>query len=119
MSKYISRLAGSLAALALVGTVAAAAAEVPTQAQIEAATTAVQHEAIALSYDQEAAASESQANSHAKLAQTYRHAYSKSSPGAMASMASHCSRLEKNYHNAASEFRMMADEHRKMAAAAK
>lgn len=116
MNKLQSWLAGVLAALTLVGAAAAAAGEVVTQAQIEAATTAVQHEAIARSYEEEAAASESRAESHAKMAQTYRLASSKM-PGA--SMANHCNRLEEAFRSAANEYRMLADEHRKMAAAAK
>jgi len=117
MNKLQSLLAGGLAALALVGATAAAAGEVVTQAQIEAATTAVQHEAIARSYDEAATAAESQAKSHAKMAQTYRLASSSKMPGE--SMANHCSSLEKDYRDAAVEYRSLAAEHRKMAAEAK
>lgn len=116
MNKLQSRLAGSVAALAILGAMTAFAGEVVTQAQIEAATTAAQHEAIARSYEEEAAASASRADSHAQMAQTYSRAYKKP-PGA--SMASHCSRLEAAYRDAASEYRELADEHRKMAAAAR
>ena len=117
MNKLQSLLAGGLAALALVGATAAAAGEVVTQAQIEAATTAAQHEAIARSYDEEAAAAELKANSHAKMEQTYRLASSGKMPGA--TMASHCGRLEKDYRDAADEYRSMAAAHRKMAAEVK
>jgi len=117
MNKLQSWLAGGLTALAFVGAAAAAAGEVVTQAQIEAATTAVQHEAIARSYDEEATAAELRAESHAKMAQTYRLASGSKMPGA--SMANHCSRLEKDYRDAAVEYRSMAAEHRKMAAEAK
>ena len=117
MNKLQSWLAGGLTALALVGAAAAAAGEAVTQAQIEAATTALQHEAIARSYDEEATATELRAKSHAKMAQTYRLASSSKMPGA--SMANHCNRLEEAYRSAASEYRMLAEEHRKMAAAAK
>ncbi len=116
MNKLQSLLAGSLAALALIGAAAAAAGEVVTEAQIEAATTGAQHEAIARSYDEEAAASDRRAESHGKLAKTYRHTH-KSSSGA--SMASHCRRLEKAYRSAAGEYRSLAAEHREMAAATK
>jgi len=116
MNKLQSWLAGGLTALVLIGTTAAAAGEVVTQAQIEAATTAEQHEAIARSYDEQAAAAELQAESHAKMAQTYRLASGKM-PGA--SMADHCSRLEKDYRDAADQYRSMAALLRKMAAEAK
>jgi hypothetical protein len=116
MNKFQSLLAGGLATLALVGAAAAGAGDVVTPAQIEAATTAVQHEAIARSYDEEATATELRAKSHAKMAQTYRLTSGKM-PGA--SMANHCSRLEEAYSSAASEYRLLAEEHRKMAAAAK
>jgi cytochrome c551/c552 len=117
MNKFQSWLAGGLTALALIGATAAAAGEVVTQAQIEAATTAAQHEAIARSYDEEATATELRAQSHAKMAQTYRLASSGKTSGA--SMASHCSRLEQDFRDAADEYRSMAAEHRKMAAEAK
>jgi hypothetical protein len=118
MNKLQSWLAGGLTALALISATAAAAGEVVTQAQIEAATTAAQHQAIARSYDEEAAATELRAQSHEKMAQTYRLASSGKTPGA-ASMVNHCSRLEKDYRDAADEYRSMAAEHRKMAAEAK
>ncbi len=116
MNKLQSLLAGSLAALALIGAAAAAAGEVVTEAQIEAATTGAQHEAIARSYDEEATASDRRAESHAKLAKTYRHTHKNSSG---ASMASHCRRLEKASRTAAGAYRKLAEEHREMAAAAK
>jgi len=117
MKKLNCWLAGGLAALALVGAATAAApGEVVTPAQIEAATTAEQHEAIARSYDEEAVASERRAESHAKMAETYRHVHKKTSG---TSMANHCSRLEEGYRNAASEYRKLAAEHREMAAAAR
>jgi len=116
MKKLNCWLASGLATLALVGAAAAAAEEVVTQAQIEAATTAAQHEAIARSYDEEAAASEKRAESHAKMAQTYRLTFSKK-PGA--SMANHCGQLEKASRSAADAYRGLAAEHREMAAAAK
>jgi len=115
MNKLQSWLAGGVAALTLIGAAAAAAGEVVTPAQIEAATTAVQHEAIAVSYDKEAAASDRRAESHAKMADSYRHAHKAPGP----SMASHCSRLEGAYRTAAEEYRMLAKEHREMATAAK
>ena len=116
MNTFNSWLAGGLAALFLVGVATAAADERVTPAQIEAATTATQHEEIARSYDEEAAASERRAESHAKMAETYRHAHKKP-PGV--SMANHCSRLEEAYRSAAGEYRKLAAEHREMAAAAK
>jgi hypothetical protein len=116
MNKLQSWLAGGLTALAFIAAAPASAGDVVTQAQIEAATTAAQHEAIARSYDESATAAELQAKSHAKMAQTYRLASSKM-PGA--SMANHCSRLEKDARDMADEYRSMATEHRKMAAEAK
>jgi hypothetical protein len=115
MNRFTGLLAGGVTALALFGAIAANAGEVVTQAQIEAAQTAQQHEAIAKSYDDEAAAAEQSAERHAKLTQIYRNAYSKTPRTAM---ATHCERLEKDFRNAASEYRMLAAEHRKMAAAA-
>ena len=117
MNRFQSLLAGGFAALALVGATAAAAGEVVSQAQIEAATTAAQHETIARSYDEEATATELRAESHAKMAQTYRLASSSKMP--RESMANHCSRLEKDYRDAADQYRSMAAEHRKMAAEVK
>jgi len=116
MKKLNCWLAGSIAALALVGAAVAAAGEVVTPAQIEAATTAAQHEEIARSYDEEAVVSERRAESHAKMAETYRHAHKKP-PGA--SMANHCNRLEEAYRSAAGEYRKLAAEHREMAVAAR
>ncbi|MGH8134728.1 MAG: hypothetical protein ACRER4_00135 [Steroidobacteraceae bacterium] len=115
MKKFTCWLAGGLATLALIGAATVATGETVTQAQIEAATTVAQHEAIAQSYEQEAAASEKKAESHAKMAQTYRLGPNKA-PGA--SMANHCERIEKDLRSAASEYRMLAKEHREMAAKA-
>ncbi len=115
MKKLTCWLAGGLATFALIGAASGSTGETVTQAQIEAATTAAQHEAIAKSYEQEAAASEKKADSHAKMAQTYRLGPSKMSAE---SMANHCSRIEQDFRSAAAEYRLMAAEHRKMAAAA-
>ena len=115
MKKFTCWLAGGFATLALIGAATVATAETVTPAQIEAATTAAQHEAIAQSYEQEAAASEKQADSHAKMAQTYRLGIQKMPGG---SMANHCKRLEKDYRDAAAEYRMLAKEHHQMAAKA-
>jgi cytochrome c551/c552 len=116
MNKFQSWLAGSLTALALIAAAPASAGDAVTQAQIEAATSAAQHEAIARSYDEQAVAAESQAKSHAKMAQTYRLASSSKMP--RDPMANHCSRLEKDTRDMADEYRSMAAEHRKMAAEA-
>ncbi|MGQ0430523.1 MAG: hypothetical protein ACT4UQ_11385 [Gammaproteobacteria bacterium] len=116
MNKLNRMLAGGIAALALIGAAAAAPGDPVTQAQIEAASTPQQHEAIARTYDDEATAAEKRAESHRKMAQTYRYAYGKSG---RASMASHCKRLEKDYRNAAASYRELAKEHRQMAAKAK
>lgn len=114
MNTFNRMLAGGIAALALVGTAIAAPSEVVTQAQIEAASTPAQHEAIARAYDQQAVSADSRAESHAKMADTYRY-YGK---GPRPKMARHCERLEKSYRTAAMEYRMLAKEHREMAAAA-
>ena len=116
MNKFQSLLAGGFAALALVGATAAMAGEVVTQAQIEAASSAAQHEALARSYDEEAAAAEMKANSHGKMAQTYRLASSSKMPDS--AMANHCTRLESDYRDAADEYRSLAALHRQMAAQA-
>ena len=117
MNKFQSLLAGGFAALALVGATAAMAGEVVTQAQIEAASSAAQHEALARSYDEEAAAAEMKANSHGKMAQTYRLASSSKMPSS--AMTEHCNRLEKDYRDVADEYRSMAALHRQMASQAK
>ena len=116
MKKLTCWLAGGLATLALIGAATVAIGETVTPAQIEAATTKAQHEAIAQSYEEEAVASEQRADSHAKMAQTYRLGMQKM-PGA--SMANHCKRLEKDFRSAAAEYRMLAKEHREMAARAR
>lgn len=116
MKKFTSWLAGGLAMLALIVAAPTATGEGVTQAQIEAASTSVQHEAIAQSYEEEAAATETRADSHAKMAQTYRLGLNKTSG---ASMANHCGRLEEAFRSAAVEYRMLAKEHREMAAAAR
>ena len=116
MSKLNFWLASGIATLALLGTGTAVGGEVVTEAQIEAARTSEQHEAIARSYEDEATAAERRAESHAKMAQTYRLAYAKTP---RESMASHCMDLEKDYRNAASAYRKLAEEHHKMAEAAK
>lgn len=116
MKKSTYWLAGSLAALALLGAMTAAAGDRVTPSQIATATTSAQHEAIAQAYEDEAAASEKRAESHATMAQTYRMGPNKSSG---ASMGNHCGRLEETYRSAAAEYRMLAKEHREMAAAAK
>lgn len=113
MNAFNRMLTGGISALALIGAAAAATGYVVTQAQIESASTPAEHEAIARSYDEEAAAAEKSADRHAKVAQTYRHAYGK---GGRASMVSHCERLEKNYRDAAASYRELAKEHRQMAA---
>jgi hypothetical protein len=115
MNRFTGLLAGGVAVLALLGATSANAGEVVTQAQIEAAQTAEQHEAIAKSYDDEAVAAERSADSHAKLVQTYRLGFNKTSG---ASMANHCLRLEESFRSAAVEYRMLAKEHREMAAKA-
>ena len=115
MNRLTAILAGGIAVLAMMGTAVAATGDMVTQAQIEAAKTSEQHEAIARSYEEEATAAERRAESHAKMAQTYRLAYAKTP---RESMANHCKMLEKNSRDAASEYRKMAAEHRKMAAAA-
>jgi hypothetical protein len=116
MNKLNCWLASGIAALALAGAATAAADEVVTQAQIEAAKTSEQHEAIARSYEDEAIAAERRAESHAKMAQTYRLAYAKAP---RESMAIHCKALEKDYRDAASEYRKLALEHHEMAEAAR
>ncbi|MBX3703096.1 MAG: hypothetical protein KF822_04930 [Steroidobacteraceae bacterium] len=116
MNTLSRMLAGGIAALAMIGAASATPSDPVTQAQIEAARTPEQHEAIARAYDEEAAAMEKRAETHAKMAQTYRYAYGK---GGRASMASHCGRLEKDFRNAAAAYRELAKEHRQMAAQAK
>jgi hypothetical protein len=116
MSKLNLWLASGIATLALLGAGTAVAGEVVSEAQIEAAKTSEQHEAIARSYEDEAMAADRRAESHAKMAQTYRLAYAKTP---RESMAAHCKILEKNYRDAASEYRKLALEHHKMAEAAR
>ena len=115
MNKLNFWLASGIASLALIGAGTVVAGEAVSEAQIEAARTSEQHEAIARAYDEEAVAAEQRAESHAKMAKTYRLAYSKTP---RASMATHCSQLEKDFRNAAGEYRKLAAEHRKMAAVA-
>lgn len=116
MNRLTAILAGGIGVLALAGSAFAATGGDVTQAQIEAAKTSEQHEAIARSYEEEATAAERRAEGHARMAQTYRHAYAKMP---RASMASHCEKLEKDYRNAASEYHKLAEEHHKMAAEAR
>lgn len=115
MNKLNFWLASGIASLALIAGGTAVAGEVVSEAQIEAAKTSEQHEAIARAYDEEAAAAEQRADSHAQMAKTYRLAYTKTS---RESMATHCGQLEKDFRNAAGEYRKLAAEHRKMAKAA-
>lgn len=114
MNTFNRMLAGGIAALALVGAATATAGEVVSQAQIDAAQTSEQHEAIARTYDEEAVAVENRAESHAKMANSYR--YHEKVAGS--SMARHCDRLAELYRTAGREYRMLATEHRAMAAAA-
>jgi len=84
-----------------------------TPEQIAAAQTPAEHEAIAAAYEQEATRLDAKAREHEKMAQAYKSGASKKGMEE-ASMRAHCSKLTKQYSDAAAENRALAQEHRAM-----
>jgi len=119
MLRFNSTLAASVATVgfflsSLSVVVAAPGAEV-TPAQIIAAHSPAEHEAIAKQYEAEAVAAEAQAKEHEAMVQSYRVA-AKGTKGEMAkSMVAHCEALVREYQDAATSYKALAADHRKMA----
>lgn len=103
--------AAALAAMLSFGAHAGEAGVTPEQ--IAAAQTPAQHEAIAATYDQEASRLEAKAREHQQMADAYRSAPAKKGMDT-AAMRAHCTKLSKQYSEAAAETRAMAKEHRAM-----
>jgi hypothetical protein len=113
MNRIQTLIVGGLAALLVAG--AAVSGEMVSAEQIERASTAADHQTIAAAYDREADAALQQADSHARMALTYRTGTHK---GPATAMARHCERLQESYRSAADAYRQLAEEHRQLAAQA-
>lgn len=110
MNRIQALIVGGLAALLVAG--AAVSGETVTAEQIEKASTAAEHQVIAAAYDREADAALQRAESHARMAQTYRAGTYK---GSAMGMTRHCERLQESYRSAADEYHKLAGEHRQLA----
>ena len=81
--------------------------------QIESATTPADHEALAAYYTQEAAKARANAAEHRKMAKAYV------APRGGAGMAAHCDGIAKSFEGIATEYDLMAADHRQIAKQAK